>query len=320
MAGYPSASFEPKMRNEVLFCPVASLPRLFRLSRDERIRRLQGCLEFSEKTGPGWIKYNPHKITVITANDSFKPMWEATPTAHVNKQIFRVKHLSDIPALYTTLMKPTLMCVTRRQHCATGSTVNGPAAEKISDNAFGFDIDFALIFPPGSLLNELAETFQNVWKMVKKGKRFCIMVDLKKVLRRITPTKQCDLSSLEFVTWYNGAFWITNFSKPYHSLMYVNNVFFWTFMCPYSWFLAAPYRIFRKAVCKDSYVDLSFCLKFTAEPDDLVLVHICFTNKILSPGEYGKTAQSFTPGTSKAKDLKLFFRKNSPVMSYPFNE
>lgn len=103
----------------VLSCPVASL---FSLSIsapcDEDSKMLSGCFRFSSEVGPGWIQYNPDKITAITSNDMFKPLGKPHDIVQPKKQMIKIVTQDDIFTLEATLQKPVLLCVTRRQHFA----------------------------------------------------------------------------------------------------------------------------------------------------------------------------------------------------------
>ena len=297
----------PEMATEALFCPLASLPQI--LSRKDHMGFLQDhSLAFSQETGPGWISYDPRQITVVGANDSFKPTSEVSPVIDVKKQVFTVRSLSDITLLCKALKKPVVLCTTRRQHSTTSRSVVGSNAT-LTDNAFGFDMDFVLILPRGSLVEELVKTLRSVRRMVRKNKTFCVTVDLKKVFEKITPAKHLEFSSREFATWCNSSFWITNFHRPLHSLTGFNSVFFWTLMLPFSWFVAAPYRAVRRCICRDLRVHLGLDLKLAASPQDAVLVHVCRSNAQMVPaGEYRKTGMYFTQAIGTVQDLKPFFR------------
>lgn len=311
----------PAVDQKVLFCPVASLFSLSTSAHDdEESKLLAGCFNFNSEVAPGWIGYKPDKITVITANDMFSPTGKNCDIVHPKKQMIRVRKQDDISALEALLEKPVLMCVTRRQHCGTSVDLSPPDTENCRKfRVSGFDIDFAIIFPPALLKQALKETLELVHLYVTKKQRFCLKIDLKKVLKELIPHELQDADSLEYVSWHNTAFWLTNYSKPHHSLVNVNNLLFWTALFPFAFFAALPYRAGRRLLCKDERLLLRNPMKFTVgDADDQVVVCL-WSNDAPPPGEYNKFIDRFSMSTARLSWLAPFLR-TSDMIAFNFQE
>lgn len=76
---------------KLIFCPVSSLYSLSVLSEGED-NMLAGCFAFSEVVEPGWIGYDPQKITAITSNDMFRPTTKTSDIVHAKKQMIRLRN------------------------------------------------------------------------------------------------------------------------------------------------------------------------------------------------------------------------------------
>lgn len=124
-------------------------------------------------------------------------------------------------------------------------------------------------------------------------------------MRELTPTQLQNEDSLEFVSWHNTAFWLTNRCKPHHFLMYINGFIFWVVLFPFSLFVALPYRLTRRIFCEDSRINLKTALKFTANSKDTVAVYVWFTEKPL-PGTYRKHGKYFSLRAATVFELKSF--------------
>lgn len=147
---------------KVLFCPVGSL---FSLSisepLDEDSQMLSGCFQFSCEVKPGWIQYDPNKITVITSNEMFSPADSPSSIVQPKKQMLQLVTEDDVSTLKALLVKPVLLCVTRRHQFDNPIDVS-PMDADVSNRCTvsGFDIDFAVVFPPALLKEKLKETLE----------------------------------------------------------------------------------------------------------------------------------------------------------------
>lgn len=315
------------MHKAVLFCPVTCLRR-FLIKRDEQSQMLKGCFYFDTEVKPGWIEYDPQKITVLSYNDSFCSMGQVNTIVDVKKQMISVKNEADFNQLSDILEKPVLMCVTRRHHCPNSKALCSESEKNLSSlnpeqrelrSMNGFDIDFALIFPPGVLREKISESLRKIRKKIAERKKYCFRVDVGQMMQELTPTELQDPSSLEFVSWHNTAFWLTNHCKPHQSLMYVNGFLFWVVLFPFAVFVALPYRLSRRIFCEDSCVDLPKApLKFTAEAKDTVAVYIWFAERPL-PGAYKKHAKLFSVRATTVAELKPFVQ-DCNIVSFDFEE
>ena len=304
----------------VLFCPVASLFSLsFSGPCDEDSKMLSGCFRFSSEVDPGWIQYNPDKITVITSNDMFKPLGKPRDIVQPKKQMIKIVTQDDISTLEDTLEKPVLLCVTRRQHFAPVDVSLPDSKIRNRCTVSGFDIDFAVIFPPALLKQKLKRTLELTRINLAKKRKFCFMVDFRQVLEELTPQELQDSCSLEYVSWHNTAFWLTNHSKPHHSLMYINNVLFWTALFPYAFFVALPYRAGRRFLCKDERLALRNPMKFKAGQVDERVVVCLWSNEAPPPGAYSKHIDRFSITAAHLNWLRPFLR-DSNMITFDFAE
>lgn len=300
---------------KVLFCPVGSL---FSLSisepLDEDSQMLSGCFQFSSEVKPGWIQYDPNKITVITSNEMFSPVGSPSSIVQPKKQILQLVTEDDVSTLKILLEKPVLLCVTRRHQFDNPIDVS-PMDTDVSNRCTvsGFDIDFAVVFPPALLKEKLKETLELIRVYIKKKRKFCVTIDLKQVLKELTPQELQESDSKEYVSWHNTAFWLTNHCKPYHSLMYVNTVLFWTTLFPYALFVALPYRAGRRLLCKDKHLAVRIPMKFTyGHVDDKVVVFL-WTNDPPPPGEYNRNTNRFSITAAHLNWLRPFLRDSSMI-------
>ncbi|KAL9973926.1 hypothetical protein ACROYT_G020447, partial [Oculina patagonica] len=307
---------------KVLFCPVASVYSLSTSAADDEDSKiLAGCFKFSNEVGPGWIGYRPNKITVITSNDMFTPTRKNYDIVHAKKQMIRVKKHEDISTLEALLEKPVLMCVTRRQYCGTPVNVSPTDTENLcKQTVSGFDIDFAVIFPPALLKAVLKDTLELIRLYLTKKQKFCLMIDLKQVLKEFIPQELQDADSLEYVSWHNTAFWITNHCKPHrHSLMYINSVLFWTALFPVAFFAALPYRAGRRLLCKDGRLALRNPMKFKVTGADDKVVVCVWSSDPPPPGEYKKYINRYAMNTARLNWLAPFLR-SSDMIKFDFGE
>lgn len=314
---------DPTMQ-AVIFIPITCLRRLvIKQNYVAESQMLQGCFDFDKEVKPGWIQYDPQKITVLSCNDSLRPMGTVNRNVDANKQMLSVKNEADFKDLSDILEKPVLLCATRRHQCPNAKILCSdllslePAQRELS-SMNGFDIDFAVIFPPGVLKNKIIKSLKNIRKKIAERKRFCIRVDIKHMMQELTPTELQDAESLEFVSWHNTSFWLTNHCKPHHSLMYVNGFLFWAVLFPLSLFVALPYRLTRRILCEDTHVDLKTALKFTAEAKDTVAVYAWFLERP-QPGAYKKHGKHFSVRATTVSELKPFVQ-DCNIVSFDFQE
>lgn len=306
---------------KVIFCPVSSLYSLSVLSEGGD-SLLADCFTFSEEVAPGWIGYNPQKITTITSNDMFRPTTKNTHIVYSKKQMFRVRDQEDISTFECVLERPVLMCVTRRQHCGASVNVSPPDTENCPKHMVsGFDIDFAIIFPPGVLKQALKDTLRLIRLQLNRTQKFCLMVDLKQVLKELIPQELQAADSLEYVSWHNTAFWITNHCKPHQSLMYVNSLLFWTALFPFAFFAALPYRAGRRLLCRDERLSLRYPMEFKvgARCDDEKVVVCVWCNDPPPPGEYNKYKDRYTLNITQFESLEPLLRA-SDMIKFDFSK
>ena len=149
--------------------------------------------------------------------------------------------------------------------------------------------------PPALLKEKLKDTLDHIRVYIlRKKRKFCFTIDLKQVLKELTPQELQENDSMEYVSWHNTAFWLTNHCKPYHSFMYVNTVLFWTTLFPYALFVALPYRAGRRLLCKDKLVAVRTPMKLTyGNVDDKVVVFL-WKNDLPPPGEYNRNSNRFS--------------------------
>ena len=298
----------------IKFLPVSSLPRVCELNL------LKGSFVFEENFTPGWIKYDSSKVTVISSNYLFEPLYSVAPIFDTKKQVFNVDKVEDVNILEQMLNKTLIMCVTRRQQCMN-ETPERDVEMKFKGvlTNIGFDIDFVMLFPPSAIRHYISEILALIRSNILKRKKFCVKVDFTKTLNELILTENSRVTSDEFVSWHNCSFWITNYCKPRHTLMYVNSTIFWTQMFPYSFFVALPYRLVRKTQCKDYVRELRVQLMFDAKPDENLLVCLWSTENN-SPGDHNTFASAFSLGITTANCLILLIQHESLSFLYKFDD
>lgn len=313
--------FQKPADKKVIFCPVSSLYSLSVLtSSEEDDNMLAGCFTFTDQVEPGWIGYNPKKITAITSNDMFRPTTKNCHIVHTKKQMIQVRNQEDISTLEGLLEKSVLMCVTRRQHCGTSVDVSPSDTENYRKHMVsGFDIDFAIIFPPVVLKQALEDTVKRIRVQITDKQKFCLMVDLKQVLKELIPQELQGVDSLEYVSWHNTAFWITNHCKPYQSLMYVNSLLFWTALFPFAFFAALPYRAGRLLLCRDGRLSLRYPMEFKVGGTDDKVVVCVWCNDPPPPGEYNKYNDRYTFNTTQFERLAPLMQA-SDMITFDFSK
>lgn len=303
------------MDNAVIFCPVTCL-RCLVIKRIQESQMLKDCFYFDTEVKPGWIEYNPERITVLSCNDSFCPMSQVNTMVDVKKQMVSLRIEADLSVLSNILEKPVLMCVTRRHHCPNAKTLLLESEKNLlSLNPMQRELIKAIYervwhwlccdLPTWCLREKINESLKIIKRKIETRKKNCIRVDIEQMMRELTPTQLQNEDSLEFVSWHNTAFWLTNHCKPHHSLMYINGFIFWVVLFPFSLFAALPHRLTRRIFCEDSRINLKTALKFTANSKDTVAVYVWFTEKPL-PGTYRKHGKYFSLREITVFELKPF--------------
>lgn len=84
------------MHKAIIFCPLTCLRRYIIKKQFRESHKLQDCFQFEEEVKPGWIQYNPNEITVISCNDSLRPLVQCDDILDLNKQMVTVKNESDL--------------------------------------------------------------------------------------------------------------------------------------------------------------------------------------------------------------------------------
>ena len=110
------------MHKAIIFCPLTCLRRYIIKKQFRESHKLQDCFQFEEEVKPGWIQYNPNEITIISCNDSLRPLVQCDDILDLNKQMVTVKNEYDLLKFKSMLNKPVLMCVTCKaaelsEHC-----------------------------------------------------------------------------------------------------------------------------------------------------------------------------------------------------------
>lgn len=219
------------------FIPLSSLPYVVNHLPD--FAYLSSAFMFGPRVKAEWISYDPNKITMLTANEMFVPMYPTPTILNYNKQTINVANSHELRQLLHMLSKPTIICVTRRQIDELG--------------LLGFDSEFVIILKPKdiavALLFKSIRTF--VLDKLRRNKKFYLTIDLSKVLEEVTPDNH-----EEFVSWSNCAFHITNHSKPNPALS-LDPLISCCLFSPLSLFASVPYKVYRKCSCIDLSIELN---------------------------------------------------------------
>ena len=255
---------------EAVIFPVSSLPYIL----EKKATELQGCFSLDYVVRPGWIGYNPNKITVLTCNEMFQPVYFLPSIYNVRKQLIKVKTDEDLKECRSMFRKPLLFCITRRQQCE--AMVNG------------FDTDFLILLDTShpSVMTKLKKIMEFVEKKIKLRKKFCITVDLSEMLKEMSPE-----IFKKHVMWLNCSFCITNHCRP-NPFLELNIPIMWCAMFPGFLFVSLPYRAYRKSCCEDKIFPLQFHPKFDACSKSLLLLYF-FAAEHPSPGMYLKHEKLF---------------------------
>ena len=217
------------MHKALLFCPLTCLRRFILKNNSRESEMLQDCFHFEKEVKPGWIQYDPENITVLSGNDRLRPKAKIESIVDIHKQMVTVKNEADLKILQDMLDKPVMMCVTRRHNCSkiaktecSGSAVTENLSLNLVERELrsmnGFDIDFAVIFlPHGVLRDHIVKILRQARENIAARRKFCFMIDIKHMMKELTPPELQDADLLEYVSWHNTAFWLTNHCKPHHS-------------------------------------------------------------------------------------------------------
>lgn len=96
----------------LFFSPISSLPDLV---RNGKLPPLANSLLFDLEVKPGWIRYNPKDVTVLSCNEMFEPIYQVPAICHKQDQTIKIDTKADFESLVSMFKKPIIMCVTRRQ-------------------------------------------------------------------------------------------------------------------------------------------------------------------------------------------------------------
>ena len=266
------------------FCPISSLPHLIQKGR---LTCIADCLFFDDEIQPGWIHYNPNKVTIISCNEMFEPIFPVPHVCRPEKHTLKIKTSGDYGNLVAMFKKPVIMCVTRRQ----------------DDEAMinGFDTDFVLIFDPSDpkVERELSRITEHVDNQLRKGSKFYLTIDLSERLDEISP-----LDFKKHVMWLNCVFHVTNFHTP-NPVLTLDIFYLWCVLLPCCIAFALPYRLYRKLRCVDSKMDLNiqFCLEAT---DSMPLALHFFSGRLPQPGRYRTESHKYHLRACPGTELKSF--------------
>ena len=157
------------MYKAVVFCPVTCLRR-FVIKRDQESEMLKGCFSFRHRseTRMDWVRPREnHSFYPATTVSVQWVRW--TPLWTWKSKWYHWRNEADLSELSNILKKPVLMCVTRRHHCPNAKTLLleseknfsslSPVQRELS-SMNGFDIDFAVIFPPGVLKENIDKSLK----------------------------------------------------------------------------------------------------------------------------------------------------------------
>lgn len=233
--------------------PISSLP--FVVENRKEYRYLRNSLCFSTKIEAGWISYNPNKLTVLSNNESFDPLYPTPNIIDLEKQIIHVTNQHELRQLEFMFTKPALMCATRRQTDGTGLE--------------GFDTDFVLVSNPLDPL--VAHHFQTikdyVRRKIKDNKKFFITIDFSHVLNDILPW-----NFKRYVFWFNTEFYVTNHCKP-NPFLSLDTVIACCIMTPVALLVSLPYKVYRKSICQDETFQLDVRLSLEYNDHSPLILH-----------------------------------------------
>lgn len=267
----------------LFFCPLSALPDLI---ERERIPCLSDYLLFDFEVKPGWIRYSPQEVTVLSCNEMFKAIiYPVSGIARIhNHTTVKVKTKADYEHLVAMFKKPIILCVTRREQ----------------DSQFfdGFDMDFVVVLDPShpKIAQELTKITALVQKHLRKQDKFYLTVDLSERLEELTPQ-----NFKRRVMWLNCSFQVTNFHAP-NPILSLNHFFLWVMLLPCCITVALPYRLYRKLRCVDEKIELNvhFRLNFS---DAVPLALYFFSGRHPLPGRYKTQGDQFHLRACPATEL-----------------
>ncbi|KAJ7383410.1 hypothetical protein OS493_028086 [Desmophyllum pertusum] len=271
----------------LFFCPISSLPDLV---EKEKLPCLADGLVFDLEVKPGWIHYNPNKVTVLSCNEMFEPIYPVPRICQTQQHIIKIATNADYESMQTMFVKPIIMCVTRRQE--DEAMING------------FDMDFIVVFSPSDpkVAKELSRITEHVEKQLRKRNKFFLTMDLSERLDEISP-----LDFKNHIMWLNCAFHVTNFHAP-NPVLTLDIFYLWCVLLPCCIAIALPYRLYRKLRCVDKNMDLNihFCLEASGSVP--LALHF-FSERQPLPGRYRTQSHKYhlraCPGTELRSLLYL---------------
>lgn len=249
------------------FIPLSSLP--FLVNHNPKFKYLNKAFMFGPKVEAEWISYDPNRITMLTANEMFVPMYPTPSILNIDKQTIKVTNNHELRQLQHMFSKPTIICVTRRQIDELG--------------VLGFDSEFVLIINRSDPL--MALKFHSIKSFIqqklRKNKRFHLTVDLTDVLQNVTPS-----GYERFVSWSNCSFHITNHSRP-HPVLGLDPLIVSCILTPFSLFATLPYKAYRKISCTDMTMNIDAKLSLDYSELSPLILHF-YNDKLLFSGLYKK--------------------------------
>lgn len=254
------------------FIPLSSLPYV--VNHNPNFKYLGNAFMFGSKVEAEWICYDPNKITVITANEMFVPMYPTPTVLNINTQTIKVTNDHELRQLQHMFSKPTIICVTRRQNDEMG--------------LLGFDTEFVLIMKPTD--PKMALRFHNIKTFVqqklRKNKKFYLTIDLSDALQEITPSYY-----ERFVSWSNCSFNITNHSRP-HSVLSLDPLIASCAMTPFSLLAVLPYKAYRKQSCTDMTMNINATLDLNYFELSPLILHF-YNDRLHLCGLYKKNKHKY---------------------------
>ena len=272
----------------VLFCPISSFPYLVARNKIPCLRH--SCV-FDLDVKPGWINYNPNKVTVLSCNEMFRPIYETPPFYSTEKQTIKVKTVEDCKALEELFEKPVILVVSRRQ--------------EDEEMVLGFDTDFVVLFNPAD--PKVADEFKKITdyavSKIELGKNFFLTFDLSEAFEAMTPHH-----FKGHVMWLNTCFHVTNYCRP--SLILFLDVA-WCFMCPCYVFVSLPYRLWRNIRSEDITMAPKIRLNLKVSFFLPLILHFYQAEQPL-PGRYRKYYRHNLTGLRSASELWCLIQLRGP--------
>ena len=267
-----------------LFCPLSSFPSL--VARNE-IPCLRDSCVFDTEVKPGWICYDPYKVTVLSRNEMFRPIYERPAIYSTEEQTIKVKSMQECGQLEKLFEKPIILVVSRRQEDET--------------LVLGFDTDFVVLLDPSNVgvAVEFRKIINYVTGKIECGRKFFLTYDLSEVLEGLTPPH-----FKGHVMWLNTCFHVTN-SRPPHPLLYLDAA--WLVTCPMFPLASLLYRLWRKISCEDLMIEPSVRLDVEFYEDVPLILHFYQARHPL-PGKYEQYEKHYRTCLRSTSELWCLIR------------